>query len=160
MGIVGTLNTAAPVTIPFKNAGRTVMLLGGVGTCDDTRFRRHTIRQRHPHTALGTAAGSRYGIREAGAVRHSEILAEGLVESAHDLSDGGLAVALAECSFGPEESARHWTSIPTCARKCLAFHEAPSRILVSTSANAKRVGAIADKYDIEAPQWGYNREGN
>ena len=30
-----------------------------------------------------------------------EILAEGLAESAHDLSDGGLAVALAECCFGP-----------------------------------------------------------
>ena len=29
-----------------------------------------------------------------------EILAEGLAESAHDLSDGGLAVALAECCFG------------------------------------------------------------
>ncbi len=30
-----------------------------------------------------------------------EIVGEGLAESAHDLSDGGLAVALAESSFGP-----------------------------------------------------------
>ena len=30
-----------------------------------------------------------------------EIVAAGLAESAHDLSDGGLAVALAECCFGP-----------------------------------------------------------
>jgi len=30
--------TAAPVTIPFKNEGRTVMLLGGFGSVDDVRF--------------------------------------------------------------------------------------------------------------------------
>ena len=38
MGIVGLMKTAAPVTIPFKEEGRTVMLLGGLGTCDATRF--------------------------------------------------------------------------------------------------------------------------
>src|SRR5579864_5286643 len=38
MGIVGLLNTAAPVTIPFKNVGRSVVLLGGAGACDDIRF--------------------------------------------------------------------------------------------------------------------------
>ena len=31
MGIVGLMKTAAPVTIPFKEEGRTVMLLGGPG---------------------------------------------------------------------------------------------------------------------------------
>ena len=31
MGIVGTLPTAAPVTIPFKNSDRPVMLIGGIG---------------------------------------------------------------------------------------------------------------------------------
>ncbi len=36
MGIVGLMKTAAPVTIPFKNAGRSVMLLGGLG-----HLRRH-----------------------------------------------------------------------------------------------------------------------
>ena len=38
IGIVGLMKTAAPVTIPFKNAGRSVILLGGAGTCDDVRF--------------------------------------------------------------------------------------------------------------------------
>src|SRR5213596_1302413 len=38
IGIVGLMKTAAPVTVPFKNAGRTVMLLGGIGSCDETRF--------------------------------------------------------------------------------------------------------------------------
>src|SRR5208283_4329277 len=38
MGIVGLMKTGVPVTIPFKNEGRTVVLLGGLGTCDATRF--------------------------------------------------------------------------------------------------------------------------
>src|SRR4029079_13527900 len=38
MGIVGVMKTSAPVTVPFKNAGRDVVLLGGIGTCDEARF--------------------------------------------------------------------------------------------------------------------------
>ena len=38
IGIVGLMKTAAPVTIPFKNEGRTVILLGGYGSVDDVRF--------------------------------------------------------------------------------------------------------------------------
>ena len=39
----------------------------------------------------------------------------------------------------------------------LAFHEAPSRILIST-ANPKRVAAIAKKYEVEAPVVGVTIE--
>src|ERR1700749_922769 len=38
MGIVGLMKTAAPVTIDFKNPGRTVMLIGGIGQCDEQHF--------------------------------------------------------------------------------------------------------------------------
>ena len=38
MGVVGLMKTAAPVTIDFKNAGRTIVLLGGPGAADETRF--------------------------------------------------------------------------------------------------------------------------
>src|SRR5204863_7717289 len=38
MGIVGTMQTAAPVTIDFKHAGRAIVLLGGVGASDEVRF--------------------------------------------------------------------------------------------------------------------------
>src|SRR5260370_5314772 len=39
IGIVGLMKTAAPVTIPFKNGGRSRVLLGGSGTCDEVRLR-------------------------------------------------------------------------------------------------------------------------
>src|SRR5574340_265128 len=38
IGIVGLLKTAQPLTIDFKKPGRPVILLGGPGDCDDTRF--------------------------------------------------------------------------------------------------------------------------
>src|SRR5205814_8256460 len=38
MGIVGTMKTAEPVTIPFKNAGRSVVLLGSLGASNEERF--------------------------------------------------------------------------------------------------------------------------
>src|ERR1700689_5749798 len=38
MGIVGLMKTELPVTIPFKHEHRHVMLLGGIGECEATRF--------------------------------------------------------------------------------------------------------------------------
>ena len=72
-----------------------------------------------------------YEKRVQAAIR--EIAAQGLAESAHDLSDGGLAVAVAESAFGPAKSARKSISIRTCAPELLLFHEGPSRVLVSTA---------------------------
>ena len=79
-----------------------------------------------------------------------EIVAGGLAESAHDLSDGGLAVALAECSFGSNEVGALVDIDSDLRPELLCFHEGPSRILIST-ANAKRVAEIAARHDVEAP---------
>ena len=60
----------------------------------------------------------------------------GVVRSAHDCSDGGLAVALAECcmmdreaQFGATVDVKHWLEIPV---RALLFGEAQGRIVVST----------------------------
>ena len=45
LGIVGLLKTAAPVTIPFKNAGRERGAAGRPGRLRRARFRRHPVRQ-------------------------------------------------------------------------------------------------------------------
>jgi phosphoribosylformylglycinamidine synthase len=157
LGIVGTLKTAEPVTIPFKNAGRTVMLLGGIGECDDTRFggtqyAKEIVKQLW---GLPPALDLEREQRVQFAVR--KIIAEGLVESAHDLSDGGLAVALAECSFGPAGIGALIDVDSDLRPEMLAFHEAPSRILISTEF-PRKVAAIAEKYEIEAPVVGVTIE--
>jgi phosphoribosylformylglycinamidine synthase len=79
-----------------------------------------------------------------------EIAAEGLAESAHDLSDGGLAVALAESSFGPANIGARVDLHSDLAPHYLLFHEGPSRILISTT-NADRVQQIAAAHKVEAP---------
>ena len=82
-----------------------------------------------------------------------EIVAAGLAESAHDLSDGGLAVALAEASFGPAAIGAR-IAIPAGTRPdFLLFHEGPSRILIST-AQPDDVMKIAAKYKVEAAEIG------
>jgi phosphoribosylformylglycinamidine synthase len=74
----------------------------------------------------------------------------GVAESAHDLSDGGLAVALAECCFGPEGIGAQIDLDSDLRPEWLAFHEAPSRILIST-ARAKEAAAIAERHGVAAP---------
>ena len=61
-----------------------------------------------------------YEKRVQAAIR--EIVNGGLAESAHDLSDGGLAVALAECSHGGNRRA-HRASVRRYGLNSLLFHE-------------------------------------
>jgi len=157
IGIVGLLPTAPPIGIPFQNAGRAVMLLGGIGTCDDMRFGSSQYAKEIAGQVWGLPPllDLEYELRVHYAIRR--VLEEGLAESAHDLSDGGLAVALAECCFGPAEIGAQIEIVSHMRPEVLAFHEAPSRILIST-AEPKRVAAIAEKYEIEAPVVGVTIE--
>ena len=86
----------------------------------------------------------------------------GLVRSAHDVSDGGLAVALAECCVGDREQMvgadidlSAWTSLPTIA---LLFGEGQGRIVVST-ADAAAVVRIATEHGVPARRIGTSRPG-
>jgi phosphoribosylformylglycinamidine synthase len=150
IGIVGLMKTAAPVTIPFKNAGRSVILLGGAGACDDVRFgsTQYAKEIEQQLWGLPPALDLDREKRVQEAIR--EIVAAGLAESAHDLSDGGLAVALAECCFGPGEIGAQIDLDSDLRPEVLAFHEGPSRILIST-AHAKQVADIAERHGVEAP---------
>ncbi len=61
-------------------------------------------------------------------------VARGLVRSAHDVSDGGLAVALAECSFaGPVPIGAEVALGDTIRPDALLFGEATGRGVVGTA---------------------------
>jgi phosphoribosylformylglycinamidine synthase subunit PurL len=149
LGIVGLMKTAAPMTIPFKNAGRSVVLLGGMGTCSEAEFGGTQYAKVVFDSLWGVppALDMDREKRVQEAVR--AILAEGLAESAHDLSDGGLAVALAECSFGNAGVGARIDLDSDLRPEFLCFNEAPSRILISTP-NASRVAEIASAHGVEA----------
>ncbi|MEZ5403667.1 MAG: phosphoribosylformylglycinamidine synthase subunit PurL [Bryobacteraceae bacterium] len=149
IGIVGLLPTGQPIGSTFRNAGRAIVLLGGLGGTDavhfgGTEYARAILGQTW---GLPPALDMAYEKRVHEAMR--EVAAAALAESAHDISAGGLAVALAESGFGPEGvGAAIWLDSDMRADHLL-FHEGPSRILVST-ADEKSVLAIAARHNIDA----------
>ncbi len=82
-----------------------------------------------------------------------ESIRAGLVSSAHDCSDGGLAVALAECAMASRERTTSATIDLTAwsalAPRTLLFGEAQGRIVVSAS-NAAAVERIAASHGVPA----------
>jgi phosphoribosylformylglycinamidine synthase len=149
LGIVGLLKTAEPVTTDFKQPGRAVVLLGGLGACDDTRFggTQYAKVVLDSLWGLPPALDMDYEKRVQAAVR--ETAAQGLAESAHDLSDGGLAVAVAEASFGPAGVGAELEFSSPLRPEFLLFHEGPSRILISTD-RPEEVLSIAAGHGVEA----------
>ncbi len=66
------------------------------------------------------------------------LIRSGVVRSAHDCAEGGLAVALAECCFNPEERFGATVDLPTEANSGtrideLLFGESQSRVVISVS---------------------------
>jgi phosphoribosylformylglycinamidine (FGAM) synthase-like enzyme len=153
MGIVGLLKTALPPPMHFQNADRAVMLLGSYGDCDTVHFGGSQYAKTVVKSLWGLPPVLDMGLEKRVQQAVREIVAEGLAESAHDLSDGGFAVTMAECSFGPK-------GIGACVYldqegplELVLFHEAPSRIIVSTNA-PKAVQQIAFKHGVVCTQIG------
>src|SRR5947209_6732287 len=100
LGIIGLMKTAVPVKVEFPREGAHILLLGGPDHTDPVRFgsSQYTKVVLNQLWGLPPALDMAHEKRVHDAMR--EIVAAGLAESAHDLSDGGLAVALAECCTG------------------------------------------------------------
>ena len=90
-----------------------------------------------------------------------EAISAGVVNSAHDCSDGGLAVALAEACIadlrnqhGADIDVRAIASLPD---RAVYFGETQGRYVITSSSPA-RVEAIAEKYSVPIYQIGVVRE--
>ena len=153
MGVVGLMKTSQPTPMHFAHPDRAVILLGGFGQTDQRHFggTQYVKVILKSLWGLPPALDMDYEKRVQRAIR--DIIAQGYAESAHDLSDGGLAVALAESSFGPAGIGAH-IQVPAESRpEFRLFHEAPSRILVATS-QPENVLKIAAENGVEAGRIG------
>ena len=133
---VGLLaSESAIVTQFFRNAGDVVLLLGeasgeGLGGSE------------YVHLATGKALGPTPSIDLALEARLQSLVVDlaeaGCLQSAHDISDGGLAVALAECACSVDDDARMVGARIEldAASAAILFGEAPSRIVISAKAEA------------------------
>jgi phosphoribosylformylglycinamidine synthase len=79
-----------------------------------------------------------------------ETIRKGLVSSAHDCSEGGLAVALAECCIGGEKKIGAKINLKYKERTdTLLFGESQSRIIISCSlSNVSKIEKIAKKNKV------------
>jgi phosphoribosylformylglycinamidine synthase len=157
IGIVGVMETRKPTPIEFQNTGRTILLLGGLGDCDEVRFGGTQYAKAVLDTLWGLppALDMDYEAQVHAAMR--EINAGALAESAHDLGGGGLAVALAEASFGAGSIGADVRLDTDLRDEFALFGEAPSRILVTTS-EPDAVRAIARKHEVEVLEIGATQD--
>jgi phosphoribosylformylglycinamidine synthase len=151
LGMVGLIEPADRATTQwFKQSGDTIILLGT--TREDlggTEYLRvvHAREQGSP-PALN--------LEEEKAVQGCvlALIRDGLVRSAHDCSDGGLAVALAECCLATPSQAAG--AVVRLARQglrldSLLFGESQSRVLLSVSPDqADRVLRVAAERGVMA----------
>ncbi len=151
LGIIGLMKTKVPAPVHFAREGADLLLLGGFGSCDE----RHFGGTQYAKAILGDLWGlppqidMDYEKRVHDAIR--AMIEAGIVESAHDLSDGGLAVALSE-SCTAELGAKVTISTEGDPLMTL-FGEAPSRILVGVT-NTAHVHEIARQIGVECPKIG------
>ncbi|MDP9053251.1 MAG: phosphoribosylformylglycinamidine synthase subunit PurL [Acidobacteriota bacterium] len=151
LGVIGLMKTAAPAPVCFQSEGAEILLLGGFGRNHSLQFGSSEYAKVILKQLWGVPPqlDMAYEKRVHNCVR--EILETGLAQSAHDLSDGGLAVALSEsCSSG---LGANITLSGVERAEFTLFGEAPSRILLS-SAHPNRIREIALHHKVECPQIG------
>jgi len=109
IGMVGLIDDEKHITTQwFKNEGDAIILVGTVAAVCDRRTEIELLGgSRYLRVCHGLKIGPpphvdlAHEIKVQNAVRN--LICEGLVKSAHDCSEGGLSVALAECCFHPEK---------------------------------------------------------
>ncbi|HYP00451.1 MAG TPA: AIR synthase related protein, partial [Pyrinomonadaceae bacterium] len=151
IGMVGLVEDVRRIIQPgFKTEGDLVALLGTTG--DDLSVSEYaaTVRGRTTEAMLSAGRLARLDLKLEQTVQAACLQAadESLLRSAHDCSDGGLAVALAESCFStlnrPAIGATLDLSGDTLSAVAQLFAETPSRIVVSFDEQAReRVEEIA-----------------
>jgi phosphoribosylformylglycinamidine synthase len=138
VGMVGLVeDVRRVVTQGFKRGGHLVALVGESGEDLAASEYEATVQGRKVEEMI--AAGARVPRLDLGrekAVQEAVLLAaeEGLLQSAHDCSDGGLAVALAECCFsslGRDAVGAVVELGGDLGAAAQLFGETPSRVVVS-----------------------------
>jgi phosphoribosylformylglycinamidine synthase subunit PurL len=138
IGMVGLVeDVRRVVTQGFKREGHLVALVGQSGEDLSASEYEVTVLGRTVEELIASGASvPTLDLERELAVQRAVLLAaeEGLLQSAHDCSDGGLAVALAECCFSSLGRGALGATVTLDGELSVAaslFGETPSRVLVS-----------------------------
>jgi phosphoribosylformylglycinamidine synthase subunit PurL len=150
IGMVGLVESLAHVTrSAFTTDGDAIILLG-----DNTdELGGSEYLQRIHNEVIGPPPRVDLAAEKALIDALLEAIRAGTVRSAHDVSDGGLAVAIAECMMmergrpvGAQVDLSAWKALPL---RALLFGEAQGRVVLSTP-DAAAVLAIAARRGVKA----------
>ena len=171
LGMVGLIEQAdMAVTQWFKHDGDVILLLGktrdDLGGSEYLKVLHHREQGSPPYLNLETEKALQAVLLKA--------IREGLVQSAHDCSDGGLSVALAECCVSSPDARRGAVvklELDSLRRDALLFGESQSRVVLSVRPDvadtilnrawdagipAARIGTVGGNrlvIDAEKGQW-------
>jgi len=168
IGVLGILDDASCVLkIAFRNEGDVILLLDGAaaGAPSAVGGRQEFSSSEYAKSIASIVAGELPAIDLAAEKRLQDCLialaAEGALQSAHDISDGGLAVTLAEsCFASASNSAPLFGAIAnlgdeSSAAEAAAFNERGARAIVSvTPSKLAAVLHTARQYNVAACELG------
>jgi phosphoribosylformylglycinamidine synthase len=165
IGVLGILEDASRVVkIAFRNAGDVIVLLDGVDAAERARHAvplREFSSSEYSKTVGYVVAGEPPAIDLAAEKRLIDCLValatDGVVVSAHDISDGGLAVTLAESCFASPQTVGANVKLEDrdAAAEFESFGERGARCVVSVApAKLAALQGIARQYGVEASEIG------
>ncbi len=146
IGMVGVIEPPSqPISPIFKSEGDALFLIGEtreeLGGSAYLKEIHYQERGTSPLLQFEKEAQTQKLILEANR--------QGLLSSAHDLSEGGLAIALAKSSLFSKMGVSVEIDLPKIRIDAVLFGETPSRILVTASeANAYKLKELLKEYDL------------
>jgi phosphoribosylformylglycinamidine synthase subunit PurL len=156
LGVVGMLDDVSKsAKMYFAAPGRTIVLLRAGEAADITDVESEFGSSEYAKEILEALWGypPELDLEKEAELQKAviELIQQGLVDSVHDCSDGGLAVALAEKAFAKGVGARVNLASNGLPAEFALFGEDASRIVLSCDpANVSRIQQIAEEHGISA----------
>jgi phosphoribosylformylglycinamidine synthase II len=162
LGVLGMIEDASrALGMAFRAEGDVIVLLDGQtgATSAPANIAREFSSSEYARTIRGIVAGAPPAVDLAAEKRLIALLValagEGALQSAHDVSDGGLAVTLAESCFASNGFSAHASLTSKEPDEAALFGERGARAVVSvTSANLARVLSLAAQYGVAVREVG------
>jgi phosphoribosylformylglycinamidine synthase subunit PurL len=153
VGILEDVNKAAKMH--FAKPGRKIILLRGNQAGDEVDAESEFGSSEYAKEILGAVWGypPELDLEKETTLQRAlvAIIQAGLVESAHDCADGGLAVALVEAALPAGVGANIRLAKRKLAHEFRLFGEDASRVVISCDpAHLARIQQIAEEYDVIA----------
>ncbi len=165
LGVVGIVEDVRHSTKPsFAGPGKTLVLLGPGTKADLAEAETRFGSSEYAKDILGNLWGlpPALDLTQEAALQKAtlEMIQAGLVESAKDVSEGGIAVTIAEAGFAADAGADVSLESKGLPLECVLFGEDASRIVLSCDpTNVSRIREIAIRYGLSAKAIGTTTDG-